>query len=222
MPALFVRMCGELCGSEPEVSMLAYSNRTLEWHRKEYFSVRFALLYGQYDYCVIQQYGHPFPGTELTEPALSEIVSLCRTARTTPVLFMTWAKKGERETFLSIRDDYRTLASKYDLCLAPIGELFYAVAESHPEIELYRHDGSHASAYGSYLITAALAAFLLHPKDLSALSDRSHDFHAHYNDEGIPTAEEDLSRVPVMLDAKYAAILRKTVENRILNHKDFD
>ena len=43
MPALFARMCREMSGEEPELQMLAYSGRSLRWHREEYFSLRFAL-----------------------------------------------------------------------------------------------------------------------------------------------------------------------------------
>ena len=47
MPALFGRMCAELTGERPEVTMLAYSGRSLAWHREEYFALRFALLHGR-------------------------------------------------------------------------------------------------------------------------------------------------------------------------------
>lgn len=55
MPRLFADMCGELSGERPEVTMLAYSGRSLAWHREEYFSLRFALLYGGYEYCAAQR-----------------------------------------------------------------------------------------------------------------------------------------------------------------------
>ena len=55
MPRLFADMCGELSGERSEVTMLAYSGRSLAWHREEYFSLRFALLYGGYEYCAAQR-----------------------------------------------------------------------------------------------------------------------------------------------------------------------
>ena len=64
MPAQFARMVRELTGRKPEVEMLAYSGRSLSWHREEYFALRFALLRGGFDYCVLQQQAHPFPGEE--------------------------------------------------------------------------------------------------------------------------------------------------------------
>ena len=94
MPALFGRMCGELTGEDPEVAMLAYSGRSLAWHREEYFALRFALLHGHYDFCVIQQQAHPFPGEELTRAGVEEIAALCQKAGTRPVLYMTWAEEA--------------------------------------------------------------------------------------------------------------------------------
>ena len=76
MPHLFATMCESLGQEKPNVTMLAYSGRALRWHTKEYFSIRFALLYGNYDYCVIQQLGHPFPGLEQTEPEVRALSAL--------------------------------------------------------------------------------------------------------------------------------------------------
>ena len=95
MPHLFAGMCEALTGEHTDVTMLAFSNRTLAWHCEEYFSVRFALLYGAYDYCVIQQFGHPIPPIEETEPPLEKLIRLCESVGTRPVLYMTWAKKDE-------------------------------------------------------------------------------------------------------------------------------
>ena len=197
--------------------MLAFSNRTLAWHRKEYFPVRFALLYGHYDYCVIQQFGHPFPGIEQTEPFLAELKSLCLCAKTTPVLLMTWAKKGKPEVSAGIESAYRMLAEKLGCMLAPVGELFREINETYPDIDLYGQDHSHASAYGSYLIASTLAALLLQPADLSSLTDRSYDFRAHFFAGEYPSAEENLSAIPIVLHPESAAVIRRAVENRILH-----
>ena len=71
MPALFAAMCERLCGEKPDVTMLAFSGRPLSWHREEYFSLRFALLYGRYDYCVLQQQAHPSPTRRRRAPPLA-------------------------------------------------------------------------------------------------------------------------------------------------------
>lgn len=216
MPKLFSDMCESLSGERAEVTMLAYSNRTIAWHEKEYFSIRFALLYGGYDYCVIQQFGHPMPPREETEPVFDRLAGLCRRVGTEPVLFMTWAKKDEPEKAEEIGALYRALAEKHRVPLAPIAELYEDIRTAHPEIELYRHDGSHASPYGTYLIAATFAALLNRSRGLNRLSDLSNDFRVRFRENELPSACEDAASVPVRLDPDKAKAIRNAVERAIL------
>jgi hypothetical protein len=208
MPHLFAGMCETLTGERTEVTMLAFSNRTLKWHCDEYFSVRFALLYGGYDYCVIQQFGHPLPPVEETEPPLGELVRLCERVGTKPVLYMTWARKSEPEKAAEISTVYRALAEKYHTLLAPMAELFETVRTAHPEIELFWFDGSHASPYGDYLIAATLAAVVTGKTDLSALPDRLIDFRVRFDREKGPSAVETIPELGQEGDPSQIAILR--------------
>lgn len=211
MPALFARMCGELRGEEPETAMLAYSGRSLAWHREEYFALRFALLQGHYDFCVIQQQAHPFPGEEVTEEGVKRILALCEKAGTRPALFMTWAEKAKPENAARMSRCYRALAEKYGTLLAPVGELFESFRGTEPE--LYWRDGEHASPYGSYLTAATLTALLCGTRDLRALSDRGFDFRARFDDGegGLPLAEEDLSREEIDLEPEMTERIRAAV-----------
>ena len=77
MPRLFQEVYERTTGRRAEATMLAFSGRHLGWHLSEYFSLRFALLYGGYDFCVIQQFGHPIPPIEETEPSLEKLIRLC-------------------------------------------------------------------------------------------------------------------------------------------------
>ncbi len=208
MPHLFAGMCEALTGERTEVTMLAFSNRTLKWHCDEYFSVRFALLYGGYDYCVIQQFGHPLPPVEETEPPLEKLVRLCERVGTKPVLYMTWARSDEPENTAQISKLYRTLSDKYQTLLAPMAELFETVHAEHPEINLFWDDGSHASPYGDYLIAATLAAIITEKTDLSAISDGLIDFGVHFERETGPSAIESASELVKEGDHSHTAILR--------------
>lgn len=211
MPALFARMCGELTGETPEVTMLAYSGRSLAWHREEYFALRFALLRGGFDYCVIQQQAHPFPGEEVTEAGLRAILPLCERGGARPVLYMTWAEKAKPEEAPRHSRCYRRLAEEYGALLAPVGELFERFRGT--DIELYWRDGEHASPYGSYLAAATFASLLCGTRQLDRLADGGFDFRAEY-DKGSgrpPQAEEELSRVSVALDGARTARLRAAV-----------
>ena len=209
MPHTFARMCAKLTGQTPEVTMLAYSNKDLAWHREEYFAVRFAILYGNYDFCVLQQQAHPFPQEETTFENAKRIFRLCETAGTKPVVCMTWAMRGESEVTKQMSDCYRRLAEECGALLAPVGERFEMVQQKHPEIDLFWHDGAHASAYGDYLIAAVFAALLTGKTDLSALPDDGVDFRADFEGEnGLPLALESVEAARIRLDPEKAAILR--------------
>jgi hypothetical protein len=207
MPALFRRMCGEITGQRPEVTMLAYSGRSLAWHREEYFALRFALLHGGYDYCVIQQQAHPFPGEEVTEAGVGEIVSLCRKAGTKPVLYMTWAEEAKPENAAVMSRCYRRLAAQYGALPAPVGELFDALRARVP---LYWLAGEHASPYGAYLAAATFAVLLCETRELSGLSDRGFDFRADYDKGGgqPPEALEDAAAEELDLDPALTARIK--------------
>lgn len=209
MPHLFARMCESLTGEQTEVTMLAFSNRKLDWHCEEYFSVRFALLYGYYDYCVIQQFGHPVPPIGETEPSVEKLIRLCEAVGTKPVLYMTWAKRDEPETVDLISGIYRTLAERYHTLLAPIAEAFEALRMEHPKIDLYWFDGSHASPYGDYLIAATFASLLTGQTDLSALPDEVIDFRVRFGKDKNPSAIEDPNEVLRSADPTVTAILRE-------------
>ncbi len=212
MPAQFGRMCGELTGETPELTVLAYSGRSLDWHREEYFALRFALLYGSFDYCVLQQQAHPFPGEEVTEAALGRLLPLCEKGGARPVLFMTWAEKAKPENAALMSRCYRRLAGKTGALLAPIGELFERFRGT--DLELYWRDGEHASPYGSYLTAATLAALLCGAGDLDALSDRGVDFRPDYDRSSgqLPRAEEDPDRAEIALDPEKTRRIRNAVQ----------
>lgn len=216
MPHTFSRMCALLTGETPEVTMLAYSNRSLAWHREEYFSLRFALLYGQYDYCILQQQAHPFPDEEQTRQSVNRILSLCQSGGAIPVLLMTWAEQKHPEHFQPMHRFYTAFAAETDAMLAPVGELFDEICRSNPEIELYWHDGEHASAYGDYLIAATLAALLCHTTDLSALDDQAIDFDLDFEGEnGMPLAKEQAEDCAVQLNPEKTAVIRSMISNRL-------
>ena len=216
MPRLFAQMCEELSGDRPEVTMLAYSGRSLAWHREEYFSLRFALLYGGYEFCVIQQQAHPFPDVEETRRSFHRIASLCRAVGTKPVIFMTWAEKAKPENAPGMCRFYRELAGEEGALLAPVGELFARLDREHPEIELYWKDGAHASPYGDYLIAACLTGLLCGTEKLEQLSDRGLDFRLDFTGEdGLPLALENPAEIPCLLDREKAAVLRRAAAEKL-------
>lgn len=160
MPELFARFAMETAGEKPEVVMLAYSGRNLEWHRKEYFSLRFNLMYGNYDYCIIQQAAHPYPPMESTLEYGKEIINLCHQNNAVPIVYMTWAEKRFPENQQIMIETCERLAKENNALLAPIGRVWQKIQQDHNDIELFYEDGEHASPYGDFLIAATLCKIL--------------------------------------------------------------
>lgn len=168
MPRLFWEVYEKTTGCQAEVTMLAYSGRHLKWHMDELFSLRFQLLYGGFDYCVIQQAAHPFPPEEETLADGARIVALCQAGGVTPVFSMTWAEKRLPENQRKMIATYQKLHAAHPSLLAPVGIVWQAVRASHPEIELYATDGEHASPQGDLLIACVLCAALTGRADVKA------------------------------------------------------
>ena len=175
MPATFAGLWETARGERPEVTMLAYSGRSLQWHETEYFALRFNLLYGRYDYCVIQQQAHPFPGEAETAGPLEFIISLCRSVGTVPLLTETWAECAAPEHQSVITAAHEALAKRLGITLVPVGSIWQSLLQEHPEIDLFWRDGEHASPRGDWLIAATLCAVLSGDPEFP-LSPAAHDF----------------------------------------------
>lgn len=151
MPALVRDMTESVTGEKCETVMLAYGGRSLKWHMsEEYFAVRFNILHGGYDFCVMQEVAHPMTDEEETYGNIRRISGLCRTAGTVPVIFETWAEKAIPEHQAEMTRRYRGISEETGAVLAPVGEA-WEKAEKFPEIELYWKDGEHASPEGDFL-----------------------------------------------------------------------
>ena len=161
MPELTRQMIENIIVEECQVFMLAYSARSLKWHMKEeYFSERFNILHGHYDYCIIQEYAHPLPDFNDTVKYANEIIELCRKVGTTPIIYETWAEKNNPENQDEMNRRYRKIASDENVMIAPIGEIWSKVLQelkTIPNADLYYKDGAHASALGDYLVSMCLA-----------------------------------------------------------------
>ena len=76
MPQIFKNICKEK-GKDVEVGMLAHPGVTYGWHFKQFTDLRFALMWGGYDYVVMQQAAHsPCPAKEETlEDKLQDVAT---------------------------------------------------------------------------------------------------------------------------------------------------
>jgi hypothetical protein len=160
MPQLVSEMIESATGEKCHVVMLAYSARSLKWHMgEEYFSERFNILHGKYDYCVIQEQAHPMTDEADTIIYAKRIIELCRKVDTVPVIFETWSEKIKPENQLEMNRRYQNLSKEQGALLAPIGEVWSAVMQEFQGVfdeDLYYRDGEHASAVGDYLTAMVL------------------------------------------------------------------
>lgn len=157
MPQIFANICRER-GRDVEVAMQAHPGVTYGWHWKQLTELRFALMYGGFDYMVMQQAAHsPCPGREETLADAGRIIELARQCGVTPIQTMPWAEKRDPGHQKKMYDIFETLGRQYGVTLTVAGNVFEDVFYHHPEIDLYWVDGEHASPYGSY--TIAMAAY---------------------------------------------------------------
>ncbi len=158
MPQIFADICKER-GKDVEVTMQAHGGVTYGWHNSQLTELRFALMYGGFDYIVMQQAAHsPCPEKEETLRDGKKIIDLARANGVTPIQTMPWAEKRDPDHQKGMYDIYNTLSEEFGVKLSPVGNVFEDVFYNHPEINMYWNDGEHASPYGSYTIALATYA----------------------------------------------------------------
>ncbi|MBQ7085914.1 MAG: hypothetical protein IJM96_00385 [Clostridia bacterium] len=215
MPELFARFVEKTTGNKPDVTMLAYSGRTLEWHRKEYFSLRFNLMYGGYDYVILQQAAHPYPDIDETLKTGADIIDLCHRCGVKPIVYMTWAEKRFPENQQKMIDTCEKMAKDNNALLAPIGKIWQKIQNERPDIDLYYKDGEHAGPYGDFLIAATFCKVIC-----GDVSDETIGFGFNFAfgltqplDMNRPLMQEDKALVEVELDKEQTAYILNAVKN---------
>ena len=124
MPYLFQQLAQWASGAAVEVVMLAQGGWSLGQHlgQEERFNIR----YGRYDYIVLQQVTHPFPGAEaLLEQAGALGEWIAHTGART-VGYMTWAQQDRPEDQACLTQAFRALAREQDAILGPAGSYLAA------------------------------------------------------------------------------------------------
>ena len=148
MPCIFKLICQEN-SIDVDVTMLAHGYKGLDFHQKEP-EVRFNILYGNYDYIVLQHLQGGFDEQTLNS-SVEAIKKYIDRTDSKIVLYMPWTIKSEREKQKSMSDAYINLAKKLNVLVAPVGLVWWEFKDEHPDIELYFKDDKHASEIGSTL-----------------------------------------------------------------------
>ena len=113
MPAMVAEKARK-AGFDCEVTMIAHGGWYLEQHVQEP-DVRFNILYGHYDYVVLQEFSHPFGPEEKFFGAVRTLNQWIREAKSKPVIYMTWARKEEqkRERLVLTSENILQIINRY-------------------------------------------------------------------------------------------------------------
>lgn len=149
LPAIVAEKAREE-GFACEVTMIAHGGWFLEQHAKEP-DVPFNIRHGHYDYVILQEHAHPFGPVEKFHNAVRTINEWIKEAKSTPVIYATWAQKTEPFLQEMMSKAHQEIAEEIGALLAPVGDTWWQYIGEHPEEELYYTDGQHASLKGSTL-----------------------------------------------------------------------
>lgn len=147
MPEIVARLAKK-DGIDCEVAMIAHGGWFLEQHAAEP-ETRFNILYGNYDYVVLQEHAHPFGPEGKMLSAAEKIGGWIHEAKSTAVAYMTWTEKGNEAGQARMAAAYQKMAESLPALLAPVGTEWWEYQHAHPETEMYAPDGQHASPQGS-------------------------------------------------------------------------
>ena len=145
---LFVKVMAEEDRYECDVTMLAHGGWYLATHVKE-AQTRFNVLFGKYDYIVLQEHSHPFDHIEEYKKAVGTIAEWAQQAGSRLVIYGVWARKDDEVSQAFMDKTSREVATENGALFAPVGENWWRYKASWPDKELYEEDGSHASKEGA-------------------------------------------------------------------------
>ena len=135
-------------GYDCHVTMLAHPAWFLAQHVEEP-EAKFNILYGGYDYVVLQEHAHPFGPEEKFYNAVRTLAGWIKEAGSVPVIYLTWAQKNEPEAQQRMTEAHKKIAEETGSLLAHVGDNWWDYMKSWPDLEMYDEDGAHASPAGS-------------------------------------------------------------------------
>ncbi len=142
-------------GLEAEVTMLTQGGKCLDWHYDQK-QTRFNILYGGYDYIVLQSKASNFDPEPYLENGKKIYDEWISQTDATPILYTVWSNKGKKKDQPALTNANVELAKYMKGRVAPAGEVWQTVLRRRPAPELYREDGNHATPTGSYLAAASI------------------------------------------------------------------
>lgn len=159
MPKLFKDICGEN-GIDMQVTMLTKGGMGLDYHA-ENEQTRFNILFGDYDFIILQHVAHPMGDFSVMEAGADRIMEWIKQTKAKACFYMTWTMEGDEKSQPEMSERYRRLADKYGCLVAPVGEKWWEQIHAHPEVDLFYKDRKHASPEGSMLAARTIFETLI-------------------------------------------------------------
>lgn len=160
MPAM-VKAMADTKGLRPDVHMHAAPAASLQSHWNDR-RARSNMEGTAWDFVILQdQSATPVRAPERTMEFGEKWCSLVRAAKGTPILMLTWGKRGASGTpdpqeQKALLETYLKLARREKAALAPVGIAWENCLKRHPGIQLYQPDGRHPTEEGSYLAACVI------------------------------------------------------------------
>lgn len=154
MPKIFQDICKEN-GIDMQVAMLTKGGMGLDYHA-ENEQTRFNILYGDYDFVILQHVAHPMGEYEVMEEAADKIMEWIRQTKAEACYLMTWTEKDNESFQPEMSRRYRKLAEKHGCPVAPVGDKWWEMIHKNSSAGLYAEDGRHASLAGSRLVAETI------------------------------------------------------------------
>lgn len=153
MPAMVLKLLEDV-GEKSHVTMLTEGGQTLVYHCDEP-ATRFNIRYGGYDVVVAQDRVSDFDPA-LFEEGAGRLLQMTDAAGVPLSFYMPWAPRDQRKRQAAMTGAYDAFCRRHRCALAPAGEVFSRLLLKEPADLLYREDGAHATAAGSYVAAATI------------------------------------------------------------------
>ncbi len=100
--------------------------------------------------------GAAFEGKGYVENSIKELLPLVEKSHAKPISVMTFADKCYFNNQSVISQSYREADRKLKVPTIAIGDMFFHIQETNPEIELYSPDSHHPGANGTFIYCLAI------------------------------------------------------------------
>ena len=172
-----VQQLMEAAGQPIEITMLSKGGAHLADHIANE-QTKFNILYGHYDFVVLQEVTLGFPGAKVYLESVQTIKNWCDEAGSKCGLYMNFADANDDPPQEMLKNVVSAIGDHLGLPVARAGEAFQRAKQFLSDIELYWEDNRHAGYNGSYLIALTIVHdfFGVEPKGLPALGCKKDEY----------------------------------------------